>query len=201
MVFPKAVAVVGFKKVGKTQVVEALVKELTSRGRRVGTLKHTARDYPLDSLGKDTWRHSAAGSVASAILTPKRAAFFINYPTDIADAILKLGSLDIVLIEGFKKLDFIPRIIVPGDNEEIKTLANGTEIAVACASCEAAPSTKVPTIPLNKIADLADIVEARSFPFLPGLNCGSCGYSSCRELVRAILSGNARAEECNVRQE
>jgi len=39
MSITKAVSVVGYKKSGKTRVVTALVKELTSRGYKVGTLK------------------------------------------------------------------------------------------------------------------------------------------------------------------
>jgi molybdopterin-guanine dinucleotide biosynthesis protein MobB len=48
MVAPRAVSVIGFKDAGKTRVVEVLVAELTRRGHRVGTLKHTAEDVSLD---------------------------------------------------------------------------------------------------------------------------------------------------------
>lgn len=44
MMFARAVSVIGYKNSGKTRVVEALVRELTDRGHRVGTLKHTAED-------------------------------------------------------------------------------------------------------------------------------------------------------------
>ncbi|MCK4583557.1 molybdopterin-guanine dinucleotide biosynthesis protein MobB, partial [Candidatus Bathyarchaeota archaeon] len=44
---PKTVAVVGFKDSGKTRAVETLVAELTRRGYRVGTLKHTAENIAL----------------------------------------------------------------------------------------------------------------------------------------------------------
>ncbi|MFQ6054338.1 MAG: molybdopterin-guanine dinucleotide biosynthesis protein B, partial [Candidatus Bathyarchaeia archaeon] len=125
---PRAVAVVGYKDAGKTRVVEALVRELTRRGLRVGTLKHASRTHLLDTPGKDTWRHREAGSVASAILTPESAAVFINRPLRVAEAVEGLGPIDIVVLEGFKSLDAVPRILIPRDAEEVEALANGLEI-------------------------------------------------------------------------
>ena len=75
---PKTVSVTGFKNSGKTMVVEALVKELSTRGRRVGTLKHTADDIYLDTPGKDTSRHRDAGSIATGILQDNTTALFLE---------------------------------------------------------------------------------------------------------------------------
>jgi len=200
MRLPKVVAVVGFKKVGKTKVVEALVKELTNRGCRVGTLKHTSRDYVLDSSSKDTWRHSAAGSVASAVLTPKKAAIFINHRVVASSAISKLGRVDIVVIEGFKSLNFVPRIIVARNIEDVESLANGLEIAIVSSSPARVSNNKASVFLFENVAGLADIVEARSFSFLSGKDCGLCGYPKCRDLARAILAGTAKPEQCEVKK-
>jgi len=195
---PRAVAVVGFKAAGKTQVVEALVRELTLRGLRVGTLKHASRTHLLDTPGKDTHRHQEAGSVASAILTSEATALFLNDQISVADAVEKLGYLDIVVFEGFKSLDTVARIVVPRDDEDVEALLNGLEIAISTPS-EEGPSieeTTAPVIPLSHINELADRVESKAFPLLSGLNCGGCGYESCRELAQAILAGEAEADKC-----
>jgi len=198
MSVPKAVAVVGFKKAGKTSVVEALIRELTCRGRRVGTLKHASQTHPIDSPGKDTWRFEEAGSVASAILTSERTAIFLTRPVSIAEAVARLGAVDVLVIEGFKSLDSVARIIVPRTAEEIQPLANGLEIAVSGPSVEGIPTAgvNIPIIPLSQVGELADLVEAKAFPLLPNMNCGGCGYENCRDLARAILPGDARAEQC-----
>ena len=193
---PRAVAVVGFKGAGKTQVVEALVSELTRRGLKVGTLKHASRTHLPDTPGKDTYRHREAGSVASAILTSESTAIFLNHPVRVAEAVDKLGALDIVIIEGFKSMDAVTRIIVPRSEEDVEALKNGLEIAISTPSDEGLSIGEVPLIPLSRVEELADLVESKAFPMLPGLNCGGCGYENCRELAQAILAGEAEADRC-----
>lgn len=197
MTVTKAVAVVGFKNSGKTQVVESLVKELTFRGYRVGTLKHTAEDIPLDTPGKDTWRHRAAGSRASAIIHQRSAAFFIDRYFTVKEAVARLGSLDFVVLEGFKSLDTLAKIIVPRDTGEIESLSDGLEIAVSnLIGGELVHPRDLPVIPLNEAGDLADVVERKAFPLLPRLNCGGCGYEDCKSLATAILAGEADVRMC-----
>ena len=195
----RAVAIVGFKGAGKTQVVEGLVRELISRGHRVGTLKHASQTHTLDTPGKDTARHREAGSIASAILTSKSAAVFLDYYLSIDEAVEKLGSVNIVVLEGFKSLDTVSRIIVPRASEEIEALANGLEIALTGPIAGNLPSSSVPIVPLEDFGGLADIVEAKAFPLLSGLNCGDCGYDNCKILAIAILAGEAKIEDCVVR--
>lgn len=195
---PRAVSIVGFKKAGKTLVVEGLVRELTRRGLRVGTLKHGSERHPLDTPGKDTWRHRESGSIASAILTSEGSAVFINRPFSILDAVRCLGELDFLIIEGFKSLDFVPRIIVPRDIGEVESLSNGLEIAISASSTLEVSGLKspAPIVPLERLKDLADIVEEKALPILPGFNCGSCDFESCSDLARAIIMGDAEASRC-----
>jgi len=197
MSIPRAVAVVGFKDSGKTRVIEALVKELTGRGKTVGTIKHTAEEVPLDTPGKDTWRHRVAGSRASAIMHDNGAAFFIDRHFTVNEAVAKLGGLDFVFVEGFKSLGTLARILVPRELREIENLSSGLEIAVVeVPGVRLRVNSGIPVIPLVNVSELASLVEKKSFKLLPGLNCGGCGYDECRDLARAILSGDAEAEKC-----
>jgi molybdopterin-guanine dinucleotide biosynthesis protein B len=168
---PKAVAVVGFKAAGKTRVVEALVAELTRRGHRVGTLKHTAEDIPLDKEGTDTYRHAEAGAVSSAILSDNRTAIFLRRAVNLQRAADALGDIDFIVLEGFKTLDIAPRVIVPRSPEEIEKLIIGLEIASIDVDGKVPEAGDLPVVTLSDVDKLADIVEVRAYPLLAGLNC------------------------------
>jgi molybdopterin-guanine dinucleotide biosynthesis protein B len=190
---PKTVSVTGFKNSGKTSVVEALVRELSSRGRRVGTLKHTADDIDLDTPGKDTSRHRDAGSVATGILQENTTALFIDEKLSIHQAAEKLGAIDYLVIEGFKTVYTHARIIVPREDGDIEKLSNGLEIATVMI-----PGSKYTgeALTLDDAAKIADIVEERVYPMLPGLDCHSCGYDDCKSMGAALLAGEAELNQC-----
>ena len=190
---PKTVSVTGFKNSGKTSVVEALVRELSSRGHRVGTLKHTADDINLDTPGKDTSRHRDAGSVATGILQESTTALFIDEKLSIHQAAEKLGAIDYLVIEGFKTVDTHVRIIVPREDGDEEKLSNGLEIA----------TVKIPesrykgeALTLDDAYKIADIVEERAYPMLPGLDCRSCGYDDCKSMGVALLAGETELSQC-----
>jgi molybdopterin-guanine dinucleotide biosynthesis protein B len=194
---PKTIAVVGFKDSGKTRVVEALVAELTRRGHTVGTLKHTAENIEFDTPGKDTARHREAGARAAAILHQDAAAMFIDDHVKVGDAAKALGDLDILVIEGFKTLDTHARILVPREDDDIPKLSNGLEIAaVKIHGSILMGDTDLPVVNLADAMTLAEIVEEKAYPMLPGVNCHGCGYQDCRSLGQAILGGEAEARQC-----
>jgi len=188
--------VVGYKSSGKTRVIEGLVRELTSRGHRVGTLKHATPHHLLDTPGRDTWRHREAGAEASAVIADGRAALFLDRPLTVAEALEILGPLDLVILEGFKSLDYIPRILLPRSPGELEELSNGLEIAVVAPQLLEGGEVEASLLGLDEVEELASLVEARALPLLPGLNCGRCGHESCRELAKAILMGEADASGC-----
>jgi molybdopterin-guanine dinucleotide biosynthesis protein B len=196
MTLPKAVSVIGFKNSGKTIVVESLVRELTNRGYHVGTIKHTAENVPLDTPGKDTWRHREAGSKVTAILHDTSAALFIDNYLSLTDVIAKMGSFDFLIIEGFKSKDTTAKIIVPRNPQEKIELSDGLEIAIANLTELYFGEEKIPIVPIEDSNRLTDIVEAKAFSILAGLNCGGCGYQDCKNLAEAILAGEAVAKNC-----
>jgi len=192
----KAIAVVGFKDAGKTRVVEVLVSELTRRGKRVATLKHTAESVSHDIPGKDTWRHMEAGAEASAIISDSSAAFFVKKGVTPQEAAALLGSYDYLVMEGFKSEVYIPRIIVPRELSDITELANGLEVAVVDIEGALTGYTDKQVYTLDEVGELVDVVEAKAFPLLAGLNCHGCGYEDCMSLAKAIIAGEANAKNC-----
>lgn len=120
------VRIIGPKNSGKTCLVEALVRELSSGGLRVGTIKHDAHHFEVDHPGKDTWRHRQAGSVATLICSPTQLALM----RDVADTPTVpelvgryLDDCDLVLVEGYKS-DEGPAICLAGLTATGQTLAS-----------------------------------------------------------------------------
>ena len=189
--------ITGFKKSGKTSLIEDLIAALKKRGHKVGVIKHTLRAHSLDTPGKDTWRYKKAGACVSALLTPTESGIFLDHSLQLGDTIAFLRSCDIVLLEGFKELEIAPRIIVAQEADDIVKLRNGLEVAVIrkfrSGNLE---DPQVPVLDSSALNELADIVETKAMPLLAGRDCGKCGYSSCKDLAKAVLVGDADATRC-----
>jgi molybdopterin-guanine dinucleotide biosynthesis protein B len=124
------VAVFGYKKSGKTHLIERLVKEVSNLGYRVSVIKHIHHgDFDVDIEGKDTWRFLRAGAVGVSGISRLRLYLNIRineYP-DIDEIIETLGKYsDIIFIEGLKNIlghrTDIYKIAV-GDKDLLKTLS------------------------------------------------------------------------------
>lgn len=105
----KVISVVGYKKTGKTTLVERLVSELKKHGT-VGTVKHS-RDEILP-YGGDTDRHLDSGAAVTIGVTPTRSIKIFR-STDVKGALreLALDGVDFAVIEGFKESG-LPKIAI-----------------------------------------------------------------------------------------
>lgn len=194
---PKTVSIIGYKDSGKTSVAEALIKELTERGARVVSLKHTAEDVELDTPGKDTERHVKAGAKATGILHDNAGAIFYDYPLPLLESANKLGEADYLIIEGFKTVKSHARLVVPREKGEVEKLSAGLELGIInLHGLEI--QTDLPLLSIGDIKRIADIVEEKAYPMLPEMNCRGCGYESCLEMGKAILRGEISSLDCVV---
>ena len=114
------ISIVGRKNTGKTTVVEALVRELTARGYRVGTIKHDAHSFEIDHEGKDSWRHARAGAATVAIASASQVAVIKRVeqeqsPEELVERYF--GDVDIVVTEGYKRAA-APKIEVRRDSSQ-----------------------------------------------------------------------------------
>lgn len=185
----KAVAVVGFKKSGKTALVLELARELTRRGRKVAAVKFTHHGLDLD--GTDTARF-AQECVSVAGMGPASTTVLWNSARQLQDLLPLLGA-DIILVEGGKSLTWLPRFVVLGTAEDESVLGNGLALATWGAG-------NLPGVPAaTTIAELATLAESQAFA-LPGLDCGACGRESCLELAREIVAGQADGSACSAMQ-
>jgi len=124
----KVICIVGKSKTDKSRLMEGLIKELKSRGLRVGALKyHKHGDFEIDIEGKDTWKYAKAGADTVAISSSVKLAVIrkVKEEMGIDDVCNKYFSdCDIVLADGFTLSDK-PRIIVADTEEDIELFRKG----------------------------------------------------------------------------
>jgi len=103
---PPRIHIVGRRNSGKTTLVCDLVRELTSRGIRVATIKHTHHNHELDTPGKDSWNHREAGAVGVGILSPHMLAAFVpsdrseHTTADYDQLNTMFPNCDLLIVEG-----------------------------------------------------------------------------------------------------
>ncbi|WP_282158593.1 molybdopterin-guanine dinucleotide biosynthesis protein B [Shimia thalassica] len=99
--------VTGWKNAGKTGLMERLVAEFTSRGKRVSTLKHAHHKVDVDQPGRDSYRHREAGAHQVLLASENRWALMTELRGEqepsLSDLLAQLAPVDLVLIEGYKR--------------------------------------------------------------------------------------------------
>lgn len=155
------VSIVGHAQSGKTMLVERLIGEFRERGYRVAVVKHTVKDFEMDSPGKDTWRYAEAGSAAVAISSPHRMALIKPQENnDSIEVVLRLlgEDFDLVLVEGFHEAH-LPKIEVHRSAlkkglrcapEELKAIVTDETLETDC-----------PQFSPEDISGIADFIKER----------------------------------------
>lgn len=170
-----AVSFVGRQNSGKTTLLEKIIAELTRQGLAVGTLKHHGHpDFEIDIPGKDSYRHRAAGSKATAILSSKRLALTCDLTQEIScsEALKLMPNYDLVLVEGFRGIG-LPSIELlraenPKDQIAAKALIDRLSGAHSCSDIEtpdrpAAPAAIVTNMPAVEQVARETAVEVFGF--------------------------------------
>jgi molybdopterin-guanine dinucleotide biosynthesis protein B len=155
--------VTGWKNSGKTTLVEALVRELTGRGRKVATVKHAHHDFDIDKEGTDSFRHRQAGAKEVAIVSDRRWALMHELgeegePT-LEDILSRLSPVDLVLVEGYKRgthRKIETRRIEAKDGSPLT--ATDPHIAAIAADYPVAGES-IPVFRLDDISGIADFIE------------------------------------------
>ncbi|MCX9014729.1 MAG: molybdopterin synthase [Candidatus Methanoperedens sp.] len=97
----KVISVVGYKKSGKTTLVERLVSSLRKHGT-VGTVKHL-HEHNIGQKGTDTQKHTEAGAdVVVAVTKGELVKFSKNNTLAAALDELADSGMDFGVVEGFK---------------------------------------------------------------------------------------------------
>ena len=104
------VGIAGYSNSGKTTLVERLIPALRARGQRVSVVKHAHHKFDIDHVGKDTWRHRAAGAFEVVVASDMRLALMREFEQPAQLTVHQLiaelyEGVDWVLVEGFKQSD------------------------------------------------------------------------------------------------
>ena len=160
----KRIHIVGRKNSGKTTLIVELVQELTRRGYRIGTVKHTHHNHELDTPGKDSYCHRESGSSAVGILSPNMNAIF--WPGERGhkrgsdkyeqfDALM--ADCDIVLVEG-DSAAIAPKIEVFRAANTDQAMAK-EDPSIAAVVTDDDLDFEFDTLPRNQIGAIADSIE------------------------------------------
>jgi len=115
----KIISVVGYKKTGKTTLVENLICALKNYGS-VGTIKHL-HEHNINTPGTDTWKHASAG--ADVVIGVTKFEFVkFSHDNNLIKALDELADtgMDFGVVEGFKESK-LPKIAL-GNVETINIL-------------------------------------------------------------------------------
>lgn len=155
------VSVVGRSNSGKTTLLEKLIRALTARGRRIGTIKHHFHGpLEVDVPGKDSWRHRQAG--ARVVALASRDTLFIVGETQGEWPLQQIAhqalfDVDLILTEGFKAGP-MPKIEVNRAAQSLPLLCGPEDKLVAVVSDRDHP-VSVPRFGLEDVGPLADFIE------------------------------------------
>ena len=150
-----------FSGTGKTTLLEAILPKLVERGLRVAVIKHAHHDFDLDEPGKDSYRLRKAGASQMLISSRYRRAQITETPTTEATlpyliCQLDQTQLDLILVEGFKKLDF-PKIELHRQAINKPWLYQDDNNIIAIAS-DIKTDTTLAQISIDDIDQLTDFV-------------------------------------------
>lgn len=186
MAQPAVVAVYGNSDSGKTGLVVDLIEGFKEDGLSVCTVKHSPSKVTLDEEGKDSWRHREGGAGLVVFSTKVETDFLFPEEMEIGEIVEIAGKIkdcDLVIAEGYKD-EGVPKIAVGEIDERPNTMerfdGNREKLREA----------------IRKELEIKKVEEE-----LPGLDCGRCGYDSCRGLAEGIHTNENTLEDCEVREQ
>jgi len=158
---PPIISIAGQSNAGKTTFVVKLIAELTRRGYRIGSAKHTHHDIDLDQKGKDSWRHKQAGALATLLVTDQRIAMVKDDDRpDIERMGFYLPDVDLILAEGFKRQP-LPKIEIFRTDGPYDTPLFLNHPDLVALVTNAALTPPVPIFGLDDIEPVAGFVQER----------------------------------------
>jgi molybdopterin-guanine dinucleotide biosynthesis protein B len=154
----------GWSGSGKTTLASRLIPEFVRRGVRVSTIKHAHHAFDVDQPGKDSYVHRMAGAAEVLVSSANRFALMHELrgaPEPTLDQLLaRLSPVDLVLVEGFKR-DRHEKLEIHRPSIGKPLMAPDDPHIVAVASDAPLAGLRVPLLPIDDVAAIADFVLAR----------------------------------------
>ncbi|MFD2327926.1 molybdopterin-guanine dinucleotide biosynthesis protein B [Cohnella sp. GCM10020058] len=164
---PPVFQIVGYADSGKTTLLCALVRHLTSLGMKVATLKHhghqpddskRTRAAALDLPDKDTWLHLAAGAAGTGASSPALSAVWTPGEATLEELAVMLPSADFILAEGFKRAPYAKWLLLrePRDIKLLDELVN----VIGVSACFPFSHPSLPVVDRNEVERIAAMAVA-----------------------------------------
>ncbi len=120
----QVISLVGKSNVGKTTMMEKLLREIKKRGWKVATIKHDTHGFDIDKPGKDTWRHAEAGADTVVISSPTKFAMISKVEQELTldEVAGQITGVDIIITEGYKR----------GNKPKIEVFRSGVYAELLC---------------------------------------------------------------------
>lgn len=155
-----------FSGTGKTTLLTKLLPVLDAAGLRVGVLKHAHHDFDIDHPGKDSHDLRHAGAEQMVIASSKRMALIKERETsdnepDLNEALALLdpSTLDLVLVEGFKREPFAKiELHRPSLGKPLLFPKDNNIIAIAVDAPLKDIDTNIPCLDINNIEAIAHFI-------------------------------------------
>jgi len=198
-----AFQICGYSKSGKTTTAEALIRQLSAGGVAVASVKDIHFEgFGIDTEGKNTQRHRAAGANPVVARSAGETDFIFNGQMPLQDIVCHITA-DWLVVEGYN--DFpLPKIVCGKTEEEVDALLDRRTFAIA--GVFAAHHKEYRGIRVYNPLDAADLIDllrtvkSRVFPMLPYVDsacCRLCGLD-CAGFIEAVIQGEKCFADCRI---
>ena len=203
----KPIIICGFRHTGKTTFIKRLIKIIKEKGHTVAVIKHIGKSHEPRLEDSDTTRYLNAGADLSFGFG---SGYTIKYEINEEEKnetpklmryklhnLIMAANKDFILIEGFKSYDGpIPKIIFGNQKDEIISLID--ELTIGYSGINASDfDISIPFIPFNMDDEkLYEFIKRNSIPFVADLDCGECGYPTCRSFAKALMQKKVTIKSC-----
>lgn len=155
--------IAGWSGSGKTALIVRLIPELAARGYRIATVKHAHHVFDIDTPGKDSYEHRAAGATEVAVTSARRWAILHENADEpepsLEQIVARMSPADLFLVEGFKTAPH-PKIEVWRADAGTDLMCRTNPSIVAVATDAVLDGVGVPVLDLNDVGAIADFVVA-----------------------------------------
>ncbi len=155
--------IVGYKKSGKTTVMNSLIRYFSSSEMKVGTLKHHGHGGEPDVVeDTDSTMHIESGSLVSGVQGENITQLTFDVKMEL-DKLIQLYSnfpIDLLLVEGYKNASY-PKILLVKNKQDFSLLSDLSNIiAVGTWDENLLDNSKFPTININNLdANVEQLAE------------------------------------------
>jgi molybdopterin-guanine dinucleotide biosynthesis protein MobB len=149
---------------GKTTLLKQLIPLLRDAGLKLGVIKHAHHQVEVDHPGKDSFELRKAGAGQVLLASSRRWALMVDEEQAREPVLTELLSrldcsrLDLVLVEGFRHLDF-PKIELHR-KDLAKSLLFTEDKSIIAIACDSAigDESGLPRLDLNDPKAIADFI-------------------------------------------